>query len=103
MKRIILFALALTTALLLYAQQQRGTCAPHAPFEVLSVFPHETPPGFYSKVDQRELQNQPEQGWELAGVTPYIYRNEDRGSNNPKAVVTQTYTAYFFKRYRVIR
>jgi hypothetical protein len=103
MKQIVLPALAFTAALLLFAQPQRAQYPSHVPFEVLSVFPRETSPGFYAHVEQRELQNLAEQGWELVGVTPFIYRNEERGTNNPKAVVTQTYPAYFFKRAKMIR
>ena len=103
MKRIFLVVSGLAAAALLFAQQQRPSQPSHAPFEVLSVFPRETSPGFYAHVDQHELQNLADQGWELVGVTPFIYRNEERGSGNPKAVVTQTYPAYFFKRLKLNR
>jgi len=46
------------------------------------------------------------QGWELVGVTPFVYRNEERNNgemHGPKPVVTQTYPAYFFKRQRLTR
>jgi len=88
---------------LLLAQRPDTVYTTHVPFETMSVFPRENPPGFYTQVDQRDLQNLANQGWELVGVAPYIYRNEERGSSNPKAVVTQTYPAYFFKRARMIR
>ncbi|MEP6714702.1 MAG: hypothetical protein ABJC09_03955 [Terriglobia bacterium] len=97
MKRILVLALALAAAALIFAQQQKTAAAAHVPFEVLSVFPHETSPGFYEQVKLHELQTVADQGWELVGVTPYIYRNEERGAGNPKAMVTQTYSAYFFK------
>ena len=70
--------------------------------EVHSVFPREYSPGLYHQVEQTELQNLAQQGWELVSVMPYIYRNEEHGTdlNGPKPVVTQTYPAYFFKRVR---
>src|SRR5437870_1813810 len=101
MTRLIL--LAGLGLLLLTAQEQRGQYPSHVPFEVYSAFPHETSPGQYQQVEQRELQALAEQGWELVSVMPYVYRNEERGSGNPKAVVTQTYPAYFFKRAKMIR
>jgi hypothetical protein len=105
MKRsIVLFIAGLAAVLLLLAQQQqRAPYSTHVPFEMLSVFPRENPPGFYQYVDQRELQTLADQGWELVSVMPFVYRNEERGSNNPKAIVTQTYPAYFFKRAKMIR
>ncbi len=71
-------------------------------FDVQSVFPREVSPGMYEQVDQRTLQTLADQGWELVSVTPYIYRNEERGPvlPGPRPVVTQTYPAYFFKRPR---
>jgi len=104
MKRSLLITLCGLASLLLLVAWQSGAQYPsHVPFEVHSVFPHEGPPGFYTQVEQHDLQTLAEQGWELVGVMPYIYRNEERGSNNPKAIVTQTYPAYFFKRARMIR
>jgi hypothetical protein len=72
----------------------------YAPFEVKSVFPRETSPAHYEQVEQRELQQLADQGWELVSVTPYVYRNEERGNvlPAPRPMVTQTYPAYFFKR-----
>jgi hypothetical protein len=67
------------------------------------LWPGKASPGKYEQVDQRSLQLLADQGWELVGVTPYVYRNEERGPEfqGPKPVVTQTYPAYFFKRVRV--
>jgi hypothetical protein len=109
MKRVIL-GLAFLTALtaLLMAQRGRGIDSATIPagttqMEVRSVFPREYSPGLYTQVDQSELQNLAQQGWELVSVMPYIYRNEERGPelHGPKPVVTQTYPAYFFKRVRL--
>lgn len=93
----------LATLILLFAQQQSAQFPSHVPFEVRSLFPHENPPGIYQQVDQREIQALADQGFELVSVMPYIYRNEERGTNNPRNIVTQTYPAYFFKRARMIR
>jgi hypothetical protein len=72
------------------------------PFEVHSVFPNEAAPGQFQQVSQNELQLLAGQGWELVSVTPYVYRNEEHGTQmQARAVVTQTYPAYFFKRLRV--
>jgi hypothetical protein len=104
MKRSLVLSIAVFAAvLLLVAQQQRGQYPNHVPFEMLSVFPREGPPGFFQHVDQRELQTLSGQGWELVSVMPFVYRNEERGSNNPKTVVTQTYPAYFFRREKTNR
>jgi hypothetical protein len=95
----LLFVLA---AAFLWAQSYR--IIPEAPvhMEMRSVFPREVTPGKYEQVDQRTLDGLGAQGWELVGVTPYVYRNEERGPEmpGPRAVVTQTYPAYFFKRVR---
>jgi hypothetical protein len=103
MRRIFLvMAAAALAAGLVWAQREYYVQA-SARFEVHSVFPRETAPGKYEQVDQRTLQQLAEQGWELVSVMPFIYRNEERGPElpGPKAVVTQTYPAYFFKRTRV--
>jgi hypothetical protein len=102
MRRSLLgFALAVTVCLLLWAQQNRPPI--HAPFEVKSVFPQEVSPGEFRQVDPQELDRLAEQGWELAGVTPYVYRNEERGDTRKlRPIVTQVYPAYFFKRPKII-
>jgi hypothetical protein len=99
----LVVALCVTTALILWAQQ-RGRYADHPPYEVKSVFPRETSHGQYRHVEQHELEDLADQGWELVSVMPYIYRNEERGNDNSKLkpVVTQTYPAYFFKRQKII-
>ncbi len=104
MKRCLILCLTgLAAILLLFAQQERVQNPKHAPFEVHAVFPRENPPGFYQQVEPRDLQALADQGWELVSVMPFVYRNEERGSANPKAVVTQTYPAYFFKRAKAGR
>ena len=92
----------LLAAAFLWAQSYRVVPDAPARMEVQSVFPREVSPGKYEQVDQRLLQGLGDQGWELVSVTPYVYRNEERGPEmpGPRAVVTQTYPAYFFKRVR---
>jgi hypothetical protein len=109
MKRAISgLAFLAALAALLMAQRTRAIDPATIPagttqMEVRSVFPHEYSPGLYTQVDQVELQNLAQQGWELVSVMPYIYRNEERGPelHGPKPVVTQTYPAYFFKRVKL--
>ena len=107
MKRIATLAVIALTAFLLFAQQQQQRDpAGHAAFEVTSVFPRETSPGQYAQVEADRLQNLAAQGWELVGVTPFIYRNEEHNNGDmhgPKPVVTQVYPAYFFKWLRASR
>ena len=83
-------------------REQRERGADTTSFEVRSVFPREVTPGIYQQVTSGELQILAGEGWELVSVTPYVYRNEERGQElqGPRAVVTQTYPAYFFKRIR---
>jgi hypothetical protein len=100
MKRILVLTVIALAAIVLLAQQRE----PARPaFEVISVFPRETSPGQYAQVEPAKLQDLASQGWELVGVTPFVYRNEERGNGDfhgPKPVVTQTYPAYYFKRRR---
>jgi hypothetical protein len=102
MRRIILAAGLLAVAGALWAQREWVTVQKNPRLEVQSVFPREVAPGKYEQVDQRTLQQLADQGWELVSVMPYVYRNEERGPEmpGPRAVVTQTYPAYFFKRAR---
>lgn len=106
MKRFIVLSLTVLTAAaaLVWAQQGKAPAAVYAQYEVRSVFPRETSPAMFEQVSQQELQTLAAQGWELVSVTPYVYRNEERGSApNNKPAVTQTYPAYFFKRVRLLR
>jgi len=98
---IVLIAVALA-GIALWAQRERSI--DHPVYEIRAVFPRETAPAVYQQVDLRELQTLAEQGWELVGVTPYIYRNEERGTPamTPRPMATQTYPAYFFKRLRIV-
>ena len=99
-----LLLIALAAVALLVGQRLRPDVAAHPPMEMLSVFPSESQPGVYQQVDQRRLEALADQGWELVGVTPFVYRNEERNNGDmhgPRPVVTQTYPAYFFKRARV--
>ena len=84
---------------------QRSRPADHAVYEVKSIFPREVAPAQYRQVESRELDVLAAEGWELVGVVPYIYKNEERGSADmaPRPMVTQTYPAYFFKRLKPSR
>ncbi len=108
MRRIALFSVlsffGVAALFLLFGQQRSVT--PANAYEIMSVLPHEQGGGQYKQVEQRELETLAEQGWELVGVTPYVYRNEEQpglDSHGLKPVVTQTYPAYFFKRIRLSR
>ena len=106
MKRMIVLGLILTmgAAVFVWAQQSKAPATVYAQYEVRSVFPRETSPAMYEQVSQQELQSLASQGWELVSVTPYVYRNEERGTApNNKPGVTQTYPAYFFKRGRLLK
>jgi len=106
MKKIIVLGLTLLTSAvaLLWAQQGKTSDAVYAQYEVRSVFPRETSPAMYEQVSQQELQTLAAQGWELVSVTPYVYRNEERGPQpDNKPAVTQTYPAYFFKRVKLLK
>jgi hypothetical protein len=101
MKRTLFgISLLLTAAALLWAQSYRIVPDGPARMEVRSVFPREVSPGVYDQVDQRTIDQLASQGWELVSVTPYVYRNEQHGQPlGDRQVVTQTYPAYFFKRF----
>jgi hypothetical protein len=103
MKKTIVLSLILTMAIGAFGwAQQTKTTSLYAQFDLRSVFPRETSPAMYEQVSQQELQTLASQGWELVSVTPYVYRNEERGpALNNKPAVTQTYPAYFFKRLRL--
>jgi hypothetical protein len=106
MKRIPVLSLMVLMAavVIVWAQQGKAPAAVYAQYEVRSVFPRETSPAMYEQVSQQELQTLASQGWELVSVTPFAYRNEERGTaSNNKPAVTQTYPAYFFKRVRLLK
>jgi hypothetical protein len=103
MMRIIVLSLALAMAAvaIVWAQQTKTPAPAYVQYEVRSVFPRETSPAMYEQVSQQDIQGLAAQGWELVGVVPFVYRNEERGTAlNNKPAVTQTYPAYFFKRVR---
>lgn len=105
MKRIIAlsFILAMAVAIVIWAQT-KAPATVYAQYEMRSVFPRETSPAMYEQVSQQELQTLASQGWELVSVTPYVYRNEERGpALNNKPAVTQSYPAYFFKRVKLLK
>jgi hypothetical protein len=101
MRNFVIALLLLSAGALLFAQH-RATQSDSPAWEVRSVFPREVSPAQYEQVHQHDLQTLADEGWELVGVTPFVYRNEERGGSdvNPKPVVTQTYPAYFFKRVK---
>ena len=106
MKRILALGMMVLIAAvaIVWAQQSKAPAAVYAQYEVRSVFPRETSPATYEQVSQQELQSMAAQGWELVSVTPYVYRNEERGTaSNNKPAVTQTYPAYFFKRVKLLK
>lgn len=105
MKRsVLLSGFAVAAGLMLWAQQrERGTERPA--YELKTVVPRETSPAQFQQVNQRELQDLAEQGWELVAAVPYVYKNEERGTPDmaPRPMVTQTYPAYFFRRLKLAR
>ena len=102
-RQTILAVAVCLAGVVLWAQRERGVTYPAN--EIRAVFPRETAPAVYQQVDPRELQSLADQGWELVGVVPYIYKNEERGTPAmaPRPMATQTYPAYYFKRSRVVR
>jgi hypothetical protein len=96
MRNFVVALLLASAGAILFAQHQTDSPS----WEVRSVFPREISPAQYEQVPQHDIQRLADEGWELVGVTPYVYRNEEHGGSNvnPKPVVTQTYPAYFFKR-----
>lgn len=100
---LVLGSIAVVASALVLWAQQRPIERPL--YELKSVMPRETSPAQYQQVDQRELETLAEQGWELVGVAPYIYKNEERGTPDlaPRPIVTQTYPAFFFRRLKLPR
>jgi hypothetical protein len=78
--------------------QRRPRPGDYPPWEVKVVQPYEISPARYRQVTERELNDVAIQGWELVGIAPYTYLNEERGKE--KTMVTQTYPTYIFKRLR---
>ncbi len=102
MKRIFLTCFGIAIVVAIAFAQRPSAPGAYPPYELKLVYPHETSPAQYEQVSARELQQLADQGWELVSVTPYIYRNEERGGAlpAPRPMVTQTYPAYFFKRLK---
>src|SRR3569833_2367157 len=78
-----------------------------APYEMMSVFPQESGNGEFEQVDPGQLQALSADGWQLASVAPYAYRNEGHTASTDATVpppprVTQVYLAYFFQRSRMM-
>ena len=104
MRKSALVLLLIAAGALLFAQH-RATQSDLPSWEVRSVFPREVSPAHYQQVPEQDLERLADEGWELVGVTPFVYRNEEHGGSdlNPRPVVTQTYPAYFFKRPKTRR
>lgn len=88
-------------AALLAAQMlpsRKARAGDYPAWEVKVIQPSEISPARYRQVTERELNDVALQGWELVGVAPYTYLNEERGKE--KTMVTQTYPSYVFKRLR---
>lgn len=98
MTRLLTLCLGLVAAALLWAQTRRpGSDYPM--YEYRELLPQETTPARYKQVDRWEVDRVSREGWELVAVSPYVYLNEERGAEGkPKAMVTQTYPAYYFRR-----
>lgn len=95
----LLLGLVLTMAVVAAAQVLRkGRPRDYPAWEVKVVQPVEVTPARYRQVTERELNDVADQGWELVGIAPYTYLNEERGKE--KTMVTQTYPSYIFKRLR---
>jgi hypothetical protein len=103
MKRILLacslLALGALAVLLAQPAAHRGL-TDYPAWELKTVLPREISPARYQQVEPWLLESAARDGWELVGVTPYVYQNEERGPDGRKQVVTQTYPAYYFKRLR---
>ena len=97
----LLFGFGLAVVVLVAAQMvplRKGRSSDYPPWEVKVVQPYEISPARYRQVTERELNEVAVQGWELVGVAPYTYLNEERGQD--RTMVTQTYPTYIFKRLR---
>ena len=100
MRSSALFLLAVAGAAGPLPAQRTSSNQANQPREFMSVLPRETSPGKYEQVTDARLKQLAEQGWELAGVTVFVLRNEEHGNGQttPKPVVTQAYPAYYFSR-----
>ena len=105
MKRLswILLALSLLVAVV-GAQRRPGAGTTDYPqWEFKALLPAEMSPARYRHVSDNEVHSLAAQGWELVSVAPYVYLNEERGPEGRKLAVTQTYSAFYFKRLRATR
>ena len=101
MKRVlpILLIALVAGVFLLMAQSGRVETAPR--WEYRQILPQETSPARYKQVEEWEVRAAANEGWELVGVSPFVYLNEERGAEGqPKRMVTQTYPGFYFKRLR---
>jgi hypothetical protein len=99
---IPLFVAAAMLSAALWGQKPRVPQTPLPVWEVKEVLPLEVSPARYRQVSRTELDALARDGWELVAVTPYVYLNEERGTRAEPArpMVTQTYSAYYFKRMK---
>jgi hypothetical protein len=102
MRRIVLAVAAAGLLVALLAAQQRGKQrqVEYPEYEVRVMQPREISPARYLQVSEGELDQAAREGWELVAVVPFALANEERGNEAPKAIVTQTYPAFYFKRLR---
>jgi hypothetical protein len=100
MRNTVVAVLCLSAAAWLVWAQRTIQPPEPAPWEFRALFPHELGPGRYRHVEQYEVESLCRRGWELVSVTPWVIRNEERGTKDSSVIVTQNYLAYFFKRPR---
>lgn len=93
----LLCAICLVLGTLLLADYTEEAQRP-PPWEVKAVFPQELSPARYTQVPASQLRRLAADGWQLVSVTPFVLLNEERGPEERKLAVTQTYPAYFFHR-----
>ncbi len=92
---MVLWAAQVTTQVIPVKRSRPGD---YPAWEVKVVQPVEISPARYRQVTEMELNQVALDGWELVGVSPYTYLNEERGRD--RTMVTQTYPSYVFKRLR---
>jgi len=80
-----------------YLQRPQGS---RVAWEITAVLPREISPARYAQVSEGELNRMAEEGWQLVSVAPYVLLNEERGPEDRRESVTQTYPAYYFQRSR---
>jgi hypothetical protein len=103
MSRVVWAIAGVCLLVVLLAAQQRSSTkqlVEYPEYEVRVMQPREISPARYLQVSEGELDQAAREGWELVAVVPFALANEERGNDAPKAIVTQTYPAFYFKRLR---